>query len=167
MIYPTESVNRLDMLSIPTPAQNMLTRLSIATSRNIMQHFYDYSLLVILSRMRGLQLLRFIFKEKEPGNGLRYFDNEGEGPESNGCRFLFLVDCELAHVKEVAVKEDEEEEEEEEEEEDSIMVAKAMDYGLALRRVSAALEDRNRAWESPERVLRTFWGRFVGGDGWV
>lgn len=50
-----------------------------------MNHFYDYSLLVVLNRMPGLQFLRFIFKE-EIEDELRHSENEGEGPESSGCQ---------------------------------------------------------------------------------
>lgn len=152
MIPPLGSVKRLDMLSIPTPAQTMLKRLAITASRDVMRHFYDYSLLVLLIRMRSLRLLRFVFKEEEVGNGLRYFQSEGEGPESNAHRFMTLVDCELAHVKEVVV-------------EDSTVVDHTTEYGIALLQLVSELGERNQAWEFPEPMVQTFWGGYMGKDG--
>ena len=159
--HPTESVNRLDMLSIATPAQNMLKRLSITAGRNIMAQFYDYSLLAILVRLRGLHSLRFRFNGDEDGNGLRYppaaeggggGEEEEGGPESNGRRFVRLVDCELAHVEEVTVEE-------------SSAVDYATDYGAALQQVVSALGQRNEAWNVPRRLVRTFWGGSMGEEG--
>ncbi|CAD6590196.1 MAG: hypothetical protein ASARMPREDX12_004225 [Alectoria sarmentosa] len=152
MIHPLGSVKRLDMLSLPTPAQTMLKRLAITASRDMMRHFYDYSLLVLLIRMRNLRLLRFVFKEEEFGNGLRYFQSAGEGPESNRERFMTLVDCELAHVKEVVV-------------EDSTVVDHTTDYGVALLRLVSELGERNKDWELSEPRAQTFWGGCMGKDG--
>ena len=154
MIHPLGSVKRLDMISILTPAQTMLKRLFITASRDVMRHFYDYSLLVLLIRMRSLRVLRFLFKEEEVGNGLRYFQSEGEGPESNGRRFMKLVDCELAHVKEVVV-------------EDSTVVDHTTDYGVALLWLISELGERNKAWELSEPMVQTFWGGYMGKDGAV
>lgn len=149
------------MLSIATPAQNMLKRLSITAGRNIMAQFYDYSLLAILVRLRGLHSLRFRFNGDEDGNGLRYppaaeggggGEEEEGGPESNGRRFVRLVDCELAHVEEVTVEE-------------SSAVDYATDYGAALQQVVSALGQRNEAWNVPRRLVRTFWGGSMGEEG--
>ena len=90
-MHPTEPIIRLNTLSIPTSAQNTFKRLSITASRDITQNSYDCSVLLILIRMRGLRLLRSIFKAEEPGHGLRYSDSEPEGPESNGRRSMELV----------------------------------------------------------------------------
>lgn len=142
----------MNKLSITTPGQNMLKRLSIAASQDMMDHFYDYSLLVVLIRMRGLKRLRFVFKEDELGNGLNHFESDGEGPEITARRFMKLVDCELSHVQEVMV-------------EDSTVANYATDYGAALLQVVSDLRDRNRAWVKPEAMVRTFWGGFVGKAG--
>lgn len=119
-----------------------------------MKAFYDYSLLITLSRMRALKTLRFLLKEDEAGNGLRYF--ETETPEKNADRFMFSVDCELAHVAEVVV-------------EDPTVTNYGTVYGGALLRVVAALGDRNREWEMPRDVVEAFWGSFLGKEGgkWV
>lgn len=136
MKHLTESVERLDMLSTPKPAQGMLQRLSIAASQDFMEHFYDYSLLVIFITTRGLPYLHTIVNRYEVGNGLRYFENQEEGPQSNDPRFLGLVDCELSHVKEVTV-------------EDSTTVDDATGYGAAFSQVLSALKERNKAWVEP------------------
>ncbi|KAL9127215.1 MAG: hypothetical protein Q9175_007784 [Cornicularia normoerica] len=132
----------------------MLQRLSIAASHELMEQIYDYSLVVILIRMRALRFLHFIFNKNEMGNGLRYLEHQGEGPESNGRRFLKLVDCDFHHVKEVTV-------------EDSAIVDNATSYGAALSQVVSALEERNEAWVEPESVLQTFWGGYMWSDGVV
>lgn len=119
-----------------------------------MKAFYNYTLLVTLARLRGLKLIRFFFNEDRSGNGLRYFESEGQGPKSTADRFMFLVDCELAHVKEVVV-------------EDATITDYATEYSRALLQVVAALGDRNREWEVPKDVVEAFWGRFVGKDGGV
>ncbi len=142
------------MLSIAAPAQGTLKHLSLMASQYIMGIFYDYSLLVILARMRALLSLRFLFEEGQAGNGLRFFESDGEGPESNGRRFMCMVDRELAHVKEVTV-------------EDSTASYQATAYSTALQQVLSALDRRNREWKSSEQTVVAFWGRFVGKDEWV
>ena len=154
MGYAKRSIKILEMLSIAAPAQGTLKRLSLIASQYIMKIFYDYSLLVPLTRMRALQSLRFHFKEGEPGNGLRFSESDGEGPEDNGRRFMRIVDRELAHVREVSV-------------EDSTVSYQSTAYSIALRQVVSALDGRNREWESSERTVVAFWGRFVGKDEWV
>ena len=141
----------MDKLSITTSRQNVLKRLSITASQNMMDHFYDYSLLVVLIRMRGLKHLRFVFKEVELRNGLNYFEGDGEGPEITARRFMKLVDCELSHVQEVMV-------------EDSTVTNHATDYGAALMQIVSDLRDRNRTWVKPEIMVEAFWGRFMWKD---
>ena len=101
--------------------------------------------------MHGLKLLRFLFNEDE---SLRCFESQGEGPKSNADRFMFIVDCELVHVKEVVV-------------EDATITNYATKYCGALMEVVAALGDRNREWEMPKDVVEAFWGSFVEKDGGV
>ncbi len=139
---------------LSAPAQGTLKRLSLTASQYIMGIFYDYSLLVTLARMRALTSLRFIFEEGQAGNGLRFFESDGEGPESNGRRFMYIVDCELAHVKEVTV-------------EDSTVSRQATAYSTAMQQVLSALDGRNREWKPSEQTVVAFWGRFVGKDEWV
>lgn len=142
----------LEKLSVTTPGQNMLRRLSITASQDMMDHFYDYTLLVTLIRMRGLQHLRFVFKEDEVGNGLNYFESDGEGPEIAARRFMKLVDCELTHAQEVMV-------------EDSTVANYTTDYGVVLLQVVSDLRDRNRAWVKSEAIVQTFSGGFMWKDG--
>ncbi|KAF6220880.1 hypothetical protein HO133_002560 [Letharia lupina] len=123
----------------------MFKRLSITASRDFMQNSHDYSSLLILIRMRGLRLLRSILKAEEPGHGLRYSDNEREGPESNGRRFMELVHGEFTHVKEVTV-------------EGSTAVDYTTGDGVALPRVMSALGERIKGWEVPKLMVQIFWG---------
>ena len=96
-----------------------------------MEASYDYTLLVPLARMCDLELLRLPFNEDGSGNGLHCFESQGEGPKSNADRFMFLVDRELAYVREVVV-------------EDATITNYATEYGGALLQVVAALGERNR-----------------------
>lgn len=149
-----ESIN-LETLSLQVPAQTLLQRLSITASRTMMEHFYDYSLLTILHRLRGLAFLRFIFHADEFGNGLRFYETDGYGPASNGLRFMNIVDCHLTHVGEVTV------------EENSLTKNYITAYDVALLEVMDMLADRNRFWQRPvrSRRIRTFWGGYMGEDG--
>ena len=67
---------------------------------------------------------------------------------------MFIVDCELVHVKEVVV-------------EDATITDYATDYGGALLQMMAALGERNREWEMPKEGVEAFWGWFGGTDGGV